>query len=151
MAGRFFGGRGECRVWRRSELPGSFGKKPFCGLEPWNRAAVPLAQVQKKGQQLQGEGEGVDPGTKVSKVWGRRLRLTMSPILGALEYAIVLRFVPMGASSSAGRRVSSNIVWMSILEGSCRWNGRWMKKVSSLLYWIPSGPSRRTGMDKVAT
>ncbi len=111
MAGRFFGGRGEfeCRVWRRSELPGSFGKKPFCGLEPWNRAAVPLAQVQKKGQQLQCEGEGVDPGTKVSKVWGRRLRLTVSPILGAREYAIVMRFVPMGASSSAGRRVSSKI------------------------------------------
>ena len=84
-------------------------KKPFCGLEPWNRAAVPLAQVQKKGQQLQGEGEGVDPGTKVSKVWGRRLRLTVSPILGAREYAIVMRFVPMGASSSAGRRVSSKI------------------------------------------
>jgi hypothetical protein len=102
-------GEFECRVRRGSEFPGSFGKKPFYGLEPWDRAAVPLAQVQKKGQQLQCEGEGVDPGTKVLKVGGRRLRLTVSPMLGAREYAIVMRFVPIGASSSAERRVSSNI------------------------------------------
>jgi hypothetical protein len=75
--------------------------------------------VQKKGQQLQCEGEGVDPGTKVLKVWGRQLRLIVSPMLGAREYAIVIRCVLIGASPSARRRVSSKIVWMSILEGSC--------------------------------
>ena len=104
-------GEFECRVMTSVVVSGFHVrvKNLFYGLEPWDRAAVPLAQVQKKGQQLQGEGEGVDPGTKVSKVGGRRLRFTVSPILGAREYAIVIRFVPMGASSSAGRKVLSNI------------------------------------------